>query len=234
MKNVIKKIIKRLLYRNKCDSKHYIKYLRSKGVKVGDDTYFFSPRSTYVDTANGIFIEIGEKCKITKGVNILAHDYSYSVLRPVYHDIPKKAGKTVIGNNVFIGINSIILLNAKIGNNVIIGAGSVVSGEIPDNEVWGGNPARFICTLKEYYEKCKKRFEENAVIVLKEFNNKKHRDPSIQEMQYFSLLFLNDEEKEMSISRMLFNGDDKKEVLDDCMNIKNKYKSYEEFKSKNI
>ena len=49
-------------------------------------------------------------------------------------------GATIeIGDNVFIGMNSIILMGSHIGNNVIIGAGSVVSGNIPDNSVVGGS-----------------------------------------------------------------------------------------------
>lgn len=49
-----------------------------------------------------------------------------------------------IGNNVFIGGHSLILKGATIGHNSIIGAGSVVAGAIPSNEIWAGNPAKFI------------------------------------------------------------------------------------------
>jgi acetyltransferase-like isoleucine patch superfamily enzyme len=50
----------------------------------------------------------------------------------------------VIADNVFIGGFSIILKGSKIGKGAIIGAGSVVSGEIPEGEIWAGNPAKFI------------------------------------------------------------------------------------------
>jgi acetyltransferase-like isoleucine patch superfamily enzyme len=56
----------------------------------------------------------------------------------------KKTKKIVIGNHVFIGANSIILKGVEIGDNSIIGAGAVVSKSIPANQIWGGNPARFI------------------------------------------------------------------------------------------
>ncbi|MCX6158494.1 MAG: acyltransferase [Ignavibacteriae bacterium] len=49
-----------------------------------------------------------------------------------------------ICKGVFIGGHSIILKGVTIGNNSIIGAGSVVSKNIPPNEIWGGNPAIFI------------------------------------------------------------------------------------------
>ncbi len=49
-----------------------------------------------------------------------------------------------IGNDVFIGANSIVLKGVNIGERSIIGAGSVVTKNIPSDEVWGGNPAKFI------------------------------------------------------------------------------------------
>ncbi len=49
-----------------------------------------------------------------------------------------------IGKNAFIGARSIILKGVNIGKNSIVGAGSVVTKDIPENEIWAGNPARFI------------------------------------------------------------------------------------------
>ena len=48
----------------------------------------------------------------------------------------------VIGNNVFIGPNSVILGPIKIGDGAVIGAGSVVLKDIKNNETWAGNPSR--------------------------------------------------------------------------------------------
>lgn len=109
--------------------------------------------------------------QITNGVVILGHDYSYSVCGNVYFDLPRPQKKTIIGNNVFIGMNSIILSGVKIGDNVIIGAGSVVSKDCPSNGVYAGNPARYICSLEEYYNKLCNRFEESATLWFECENN---------------------------------------------------------------
>lgn len=62
----------------------------------------------------------------------------------IKHDISKIRTKPVLlKRGCFIGANSIILKGCTIGENSIIGAGSVVTKNVPDNEVWGGNPAVF-------------------------------------------------------------------------------------------
>ena len=86
-----------------------------------------------IDEGNLPYIKIGKNCRITKDVIILGHDYSYAVLRPVYHRMLRKAAMTEIGNNVFIGAGTKIIGCVKIGNNVIIGQNCVITKDIPDN-----------------------------------------------------------------------------------------------------
>ena len=52
-----------------------------------------------------------------------------------------------IKNNVFIGAKYIILKGVTIGENSVVGAGSVVTKSIPANQIWAGNPAKFIRNL---------------------------------------------------------------------------------------
>ena len=82
-------------------------------------------------------IEIGEGCVITSGVVILSHFYNTK-------DRRFYAGEVRIGKKVFIGMNTLIVNAVDIGDNAVIGAGSIVNRDIPANEIWGGNPARFI------------------------------------------------------------------------------------------
>lgn len=56
----------------------------------------------------------------------------------------KKCAPVYIGNYVFIGARSLICKGVTIGDRSIIAAGSVVVKDIPSDEVWGGNPAKFI------------------------------------------------------------------------------------------
>ena len=73
-------------------------------------------------------LRIGNNVRITHGVQILTHDYSKSVLETKFGENIGEGAETIIGNNVFIGMESILLMGSHVGNNVIIGAGGVVHG----------------------------------------------------------------------------------------------------------
>lgn len=60
-----------------------------------------------------------------------------------------KIKSVVIRNNVFIGANCIILKGVTIGEHSVIGAGSVVTHDVPPDEIWAGNPARFVKKLEK-------------------------------------------------------------------------------------
>lgn len=83
---------------------------------------------------------IGGSCKIWD-TNFHSLDYNERRI----NDLTKVTSlPIIIGNDVFIGANSIILKGVTIGDRVVIGAGSVVTSNIPEDEIWGGNPAKFI------------------------------------------------------------------------------------------
>lgn len=75
-------------------------------------------------------------------------------------------GKPVsIGNNVWVGGNTVINPGVTIGNNVVIGSGSVVTKDIPDNVIAVGNPCRVLREItdadREYWEKQKQEYYED-------------------------------------------------------------------------
>lgn len=92
-------------------------------------------------------IIIHDYVKIGGGVSIYDTDFHSlnSEVRKSKKDITYRIEKpVVIKENAFIGAHSIILKGVTIGKNSIIGAGSVVTKSIPDNQIWAGNPAKFI------------------------------------------------------------------------------------------
>ncbi len=104
-----------------------------------------------IDTSRPYLLKIGDNCVFTRGTIILTHDYSHTVLRKKFGENIGDALPVTIGNNVFVGMNSIILMGTEIGNNCIVGAGSVVKGKFPDDVVIAGNPARVLCSIQELY-----------------------------------------------------------------------------------
>lgn len=123
--------------------KGYIK----KGMKIGKNCIIYSHNFW----SEAYLIELGDHVQITYGVNIFTHGGGW-LFREKYPDFDS-FGKVVIGNNVYIGNNAMIMPGITIGNNVLIAAGSVVTKNVPDNVVVGGNPARIIETINDYYDK---------------------------------------------------------------------------------
>ncbi|OPZ91729.1 MAG: Galactoside O-acetyltransferase [Firmicutes bacterium ADurb.Bin419] len=185
----LKNIIKRIIYPHGYSSEAYVKYLKKNGCTIGENVYFYAPMSNVIDYNNGLFIEIGNDVQITKDVKILAHDFSFSVLSNTFSTFWRKQRVTKIGNNVFIGQSSIILMGSNIGDNVIIGAGSVVTGSVEGNSVYAGNPAKKICSLESLRDKYKNDFIYSAQIYARQFKSKKGRYPEIKEMKIYQLLF---------------------------------------------
>lgn len=92
-------------------------------------------------------IEIQNNVKIGGGVSVYTTDFHSldAVTRASVADTLHKVCKpVVIEENAFVGAHSIVLKGVRIGRNAVIGAGSVVTKSVPADEIWAGNPARFI------------------------------------------------------------------------------------------
>ena len=129
---------KYLLRGPKATSRSYIRHLRKMGVRIGEGVVLHDPNSCFIDTDKPYMITIGDHVHITHGVTIIAHGYDWIVLKNQYGGNYASAGEVVIGNNVFIGMNTTILKGVTIGDNVIVGAGSLVTKSLASNAVWGG------------------------------------------------------------------------------------------------
>ncbi len=177
-------------------------------------------------------LHIGDYAKVCRNVTILAHDYSRSVVIMKEHENIGEARTTYIGNNVFIGMNTIILMGSHIGDNSIVGAGSVVSGCFPDDVVIAGNPAKIICTIQEYTDKRRTRTLCEAVEYAKCWKNEYGKLPSIREMgNAFSWLYLPRTQETIDEYPEFFrlSGVDNEQLKIDFLNSKAHFESYEVF-----
>lgn len=130
-----------------------IRRLIKRGLKLGVNCYV-DPSAT-IDGSFPWLISIGDNCRITANVVILAHDASTKALLGY-----TKIGVVTIGSNCFIGAGAIILPNVHIGNNVVIGAGSIVTKDIRDGSIAVGVPARVVKTTKNFADSHLVRLQE--------------------------------------------------------------------------
>lgn len=154
MSNWINKIINRFLYRLRSDVT--TEDLIERGMVVGNN--FNRMHGVILDDSHCWLITIGDYVTLAPRVHILAHDAS-----TCHHLGYARIGRVDIGNNVFIGADTVVLPGVAIGDNCVIGANSTVTKSIPDNMVAAGNPAKVICTIEDYIERNKKRMNIGPV-----------------------------------------------------------------------
>lgn len=143
---------------------YYMKLLK----KIYGDSLIFNgaPRfiayDAYLDSTCPIYV--GEGTTITSGCNILTHDYSvcYGATALDESDLREFAYKktVIIGKFSFIGQRVTILPGVTIGDHVIVGSGSVVTKNLESYSVYAGNPAKYICSINEFYENKMRRDRE--------------------------------------------------------------------------
>lgn len=111
---------------------------------------FEDPKSTFIgihvdiDHLHPECVRIGRNVTIAGGARITAHISPPKSMRTV---IPEETRDVVVGSNVFIGADVIVLPGVTIGDWVVVGAGSVVTKDVPAHCVVAGNPASFIKSL---------------------------------------------------------------------------------------
>ena len=137
-----------MIFRLRADST--TEQLVEMGMRIGKN--FLRMHGTILDPSHCWLITIGNNVTLAPRVHVLAHDAS-----TCHHLGYARIGRVDIGNNVFIGADTVVLPGVSIGDNSIIGANSTVTKSIPANVVAAGNPARIICTIDEYVDRNRKR-----------------------------------------------------------------------------
>lgn len=156
----------------------WIKSLQKRGVDIADDVLIAHINTISIDLTRPSLITIkGNGTRLNKGLEILTHDYATMVMINKYDEFIPSSGKVYIGENVYIGRNVTLLKGTHIGNNCIIGYNSVVMGEIPDNSVAVGCPAKVICSLEDYYKKRKIVCVEEAFEYARSIKERYNRMP---------------------------------------------------------
>jgi maltose O-acetyltransferase len=120
-------------------------YYIIQGAQIDNSTYI-SPQA-YIDTHKPGKVIIGRNCYITRNVVILCHsDTKRGGPLGIWNEGQEKrmVGNVRIGDNVFIGVNSVIMPGVNIGDNVIVGALSLVINDIPEGKIVGGVPTKVI------------------------------------------------------------------------------------------
>ena len=213
-------------------SEEYLEDIRKKGARIGHHVQIYDTNNIMVDCTRPYLLEIGDYTKITRGCIILTHDYSLSVLRRKYGEWIGEGGVTRIGENCFLGMNSIILMGTSIGNNCIIGAGSVVSGVFPDNVVIAGNPAKIIKRLDVHYLHRKEKTIAEAKECARRYFEIYGKLPKPRDLDGFKWLFAprsKDALIDMNLYEFACTGDDPKEVEDTFFESKPVYDSFNDF-----
>ena len=141
-------------------------YARKLGVRVGERCKIHcNPRECF--GSEPWLVTIGNHVLIATGTHFVTHDGGTFVFIDEYPKANVLAPITV-HDNVYIGMNSLILPGVTIESNVIVAAGAVVTHDLAANGVYGGVPARFIKSLDAYKQKALQNSLETAQMSMEE------------------------------------------------------------------
>jgi acetyltransferase-like isoleucine patch superfamily enzyme len=118
---------------------------RAMGVTVGEGCRILSGRYG----SEPWLITIGDRVTISGGVVLMTHEGSLWLARDE-RGRRYRFSPITIGNDVFIGADSLVMPGVTIGDRVIVGAGSVLTRSVPSNCVVAGNPARFLRSFEDW------------------------------------------------------------------------------------
>lgn len=164
---MLQRIKKSLRYRwyiqaKKMDEMDYkIMLLRRRGIQIGEDCKIY----TFINAVEASLISIGDRVTISSNVQFCTHDNAICKAIPGMTDL---MGRITVGDDCFVGMNSILLYGVTLGDHCVVGAGAVVTRSFPAGSVIAGNPAKRICSIEEYAEKYRRYAYNYEAIPLKE------------------------------------------------------------------
>ena len=191
-------MVKRLVFliSSQCarrSSKAYCKWLRKRGVLIGENNYIY-PRNAAIDITRPSLVKIGSNCFMNQHFTLLTHDWVTKVFLGSGRQFLNSSGRVTIGDNVSFGRNVTILKGVTIGDNCFIGAGSIVTKDIPSNSVAVGSPCRVVMTIDEYYQKRLKCCEKEALDYALSIQERFGRKPRLEEMREEFIWFVSGDE----------------------------------------
>lgn len=156
--------------------------VKGPNIEVGEYTYYDDPDDSEGFERNVLYhfpfigdkLVIGRFCAIARGVRFIMNGANHPLAgvstypfwifgggwegaQPPAGSEPYK-GDTVVGNDVWLGYQALVMPGVRIGNGAIVAAGAVVTGDVPAYAIVGGNPARVL----------RRRFSDEEVAVLED------------------------------------------------------------------
>tara|TARA_B100001057_G_C22431506_1_gene787620 strand:+ start:166 stop:690 length:525 start_codon:yes stop_codon:yes gene_type:complete len=119
----------------------FITLINPSNISIGESTVL--NRRTHINPGKA-YVKIGKFCHIGQGLTIYAFNHNYESTTKIPYDNMSVGKNVEIKDFVWIGANVTIVPGVKIGEGVVIGSGAVVTKNVPDFAVIGGNPAKII------------------------------------------------------------------------------------------